>query len=84
MTPCMVVFLPPQALQWLVGTTSLQIGAPLPTSKDSVLDLAAKAIGADGSQVIGALLTYLRAAQPGTPFSPPAAEPPSPPEAGKP
>lgn len=80
MPQCVWVAMPPQALSWLIGTTPPP-GQGQPTSKDSILDLAAKSIGADGSAVIAQVLLYLRAAQPGTP--PAAAGQGSPVEGGK-
>jgi|HubBroStandDraft_2_1064218.scaffolds.fasta_scaffold00003_90 hypothetical protein len=74
MPQCVVIFMPPQALSWLAGTMP-SAGSPATggTAKDSILDLAAKSIGADGSAVIAQVLLYLRAAQPGAP--PTAGEP---------
>jgi hypothetical protein len=71
MPQCVWVAMPPQALNWLAGTMpSLLPGGPPPTAKDSILDYAAKAVGADGSAVIAQVLLYLRAAQPGSPSVP--------------
>lgn len=71
--PCRVVFLTPEQYSWLVGTPQSSAG--------SVMDAAAKSLGSDAAPVIATLLLVLRAAQPGTPYAPPAPAPAPPPTA---